>query len=497
MITDLLMLIGGLALIVNGGGWFVAAAVRLAEFLRMPRVVIGSTLVSLATTTPEFVVSIMAGLRGEPGLAAGNAIGSAICNIGLILGITAAIKLVDVQWRSVRTPLIAMCALGGLLFALSWDLTLSRAEGVLLLALGGSYFAWDFWQHWRDRNPAHLTEAVAIEAETATTRWRWFETKTGSIVQFMLGSAVVVGGSRLLVEGAVGSAERLGIPAIVIGLTVVAVGTSLPELVTAITSSRKAVADLAVGNVLGANIANLSVIVGAAAVLHDVTLQPIEQRFNFPVRALPQGRHGDRHHVQPVEQILAERPLRDRVFKIAVRRGDDARVDADRLLAAYALKRLLLQDAQQLHLRVHAHVADLVEEERASVRLLKPADAARIGAGESAFLMTEKLAFQQRLRNGTTIHRDERLIGPRAVLIDRPGDQFLAGASLAADEHRHGLGSDASDFLVDFLHRAGAADQRVGSSRGFAEGNRLAHHPAARDRAPEQLDEILHFERLQ
>lgn len=282
MVIELLMLIAGLALIVNGGGWFVAAAVRLAEFLRMPRVVIGSTLVSLATTTPELVVSIMAGLRGEPGLAAGNAVGSCICNIGLILGLTAALKFVDVQWRSIRTPLFAMCALGVLLFGMTLDLSLTRGEGALLLLVGAGYFAWDFWQHWRDRNPAHVTEAVAIEAETATTRWRWFETRAGSVVQFLLGSAVVVAGSRLLVEGAVGCATRIGVPPIVVGLTIVAVGTSLPELVTAITSSRKAVADLAVGNVLGANIANLSLVLGMAAVIHDVTLESLTQRFNFP-----------------------------------------------------------------------------------------------------------------------------------------------------------------------------------------------------------------------
>lgn len=282
MLQDLLLLLGGLALIVNGGAWFVAAAVRLAEFMRMPRVVIGSTMVALATTTPELVVSIMSGLRGEPGLAVGNALGSGICNIGLILGITAAIKFVDVHWISIRTALITMCGLGVLLFVLTLDLTLTRAEGAFLIVAGLGYFAWDFWQNWKDRTPAHESEAAVIEAEKAQTRWSWLQTKAGSAVQFLVGSAVVIAGSRLLVDGAVGSAERLGVPTLVVGLTVVAIGTSLPELVTAITSSRKSVADLAVGNVLGANIANLSLIVGAAAVIQDVTLTPLEQGFNFP-----------------------------------------------------------------------------------------------------------------------------------------------------------------------------------------------------------------------
>lgn len=282
MLLDILMLLGGLALIVKGGDFFVAAAIRLAGFLRMPRVVIGTTLVSLATTTPELVVSIMAGLHGESALAIGNAVGSCICNIGLILGVTASIKQVEVHFSALRSPLFAMFGLGALLFLLTLDLSLTRWQGGLLLAGGLGYFAWDFWRHWRDRQPDGLAEAAAIETEKAAARWAWVQTKAGTVAQFVCGAGIVVAGSRLLVEGAVGAASKLGVPSIVIGLTVVAVGTSLPELVTAVTSSRKAVSDLAVGNVLGANIANLSLIVGAAAVIHDVGLDRLTQVFNFP-----------------------------------------------------------------------------------------------------------------------------------------------------------------------------------------------------------------------
>lgn len=282
MLIDFLMLIGGLALIVKGGDFFVAAAIRLAEFLRMPRVVIGSTLVSLATTTPELVVSIMAGLRGEAGLAVGNAVGSCICNIGLILGVTAAIKHVDVHFRALRAPLMAMFGFGVLLFVMSLNLSLSRWQGALLILGGISYFGWDFWRHWQNREPGTAAEAAVIKKEKAAARWAWVETRTGTVVQFLFGAGVVVAGSRLLVEGAVATASRLGISPIVIGLTVVAVGTSLPELVTAVTSSRKSVSDLAVGNVLGANIANLTLIVGAAALIQSVGMDRLTQLFNFP-----------------------------------------------------------------------------------------------------------------------------------------------------------------------------------------------------------------------
>lgn len=282
MLLDTLILLGGLALIVKGGEFFVAAAIRIAEFLRMPRVVVGSTLVSLATTTPELVVSIMAGLRGESGLAVGNAVGSCICNIGLILGVTASLKQVNVHFRTLWTPLLAMFGFGTLLFLMTLDLSLARWQGGILVAGGLGYFAWDFWRHWRDRKPEDIAEATVIETERTATRWAWLRTKPGTVIQFLFGAGIVVAGSRLLVEGAVGAASRLGVPSIIIGLTVVAVGTSLPELITAVTSSRKSVSDLAVGNVLGANIANLSLIVGTAAVIQTVGMDRLTQLFNFP-----------------------------------------------------------------------------------------------------------------------------------------------------------------------------------------------------------------------
>jgi cation:H+ antiporter len=282
MLSDLLGLLIGLALIIQGGDWFVAAAIRVAEFLRMPRVVIGGTLVSLATTCPELVVSIIASSRGESGLAVGNAVGSCLCNVGLVLGVTAFLRPIQLDPKSLRLPLGAMLVVAMLLFGMTLDLNLARWQGALLVAAGAAYFVGDFIRHYRDRSPAHLAEATAIEEAVIESRWAWFKTRPGTATQFLIGAAVVVGGSRLLVDGAVGAAGKLGISSMVIGLTVVAVGTSLPELITAVTSSRRAVSDLAVGNVLGANIANLSIIVGTAALLSGVPLDRTTQLFNFP-----------------------------------------------------------------------------------------------------------------------------------------------------------------------------------------------------------------------
>jgi len=282
MFRDLLLLLGGLALIVKGGDFFVASAIRIAEFLRMPRVVIGSTLVSLTTTMPELVVSLTAGLKGESSLAVGNAVGSVICNIGLVLGITATIKHVEIHFRALLKPLLVMFGTAVLLFLITLDLRLVRWQGVLLLAGGVAYFVFDFVFHWRDRKPADKAEAQAIKAGVTQTRFAWLETSWGSAAQFVVGAGIVVLGSRFLVDGGVGLATRMGVPSIVVGLTVVALGTSLPELVTAITSSRKSVSDLAVGNVLGANIANLTLIVGTAALVQDVTMDRRTQLLNFP-----------------------------------------------------------------------------------------------------------------------------------------------------------------------------------------------------------------------
>ncbi len=289
MLPDLIFLAFGLGLIIQGGDMFVAAAVRSAEFLRMPRVVIGGTLVSLTTTTPEMVVSVMAGLKGEPGLAVGNAVGSVICNLGLVLGMTAALKQVDVHPKALRIALMGMFGFGAALFLMTLDLSLSRTQGVILLVGGLGYFVWDFARHWRGRKPDDVAEAVAVSAELSESRWAWFETKAGTAVQFLVGAVIVVLGSKLLVDGAVGVAARLGMPSIVVGLTVVAIGTSLPELVTAVTSSRRSVSELAVGNVLGANIANLTLVVGAAAVFQDVRMDRFTQLFNFPVMLVFMG----------------------------------------------------------------------------------------------------------------------------------------------------------------------------------------------------------------
>ncbi len=275
----------GLALIIKGGGWFVGAAVRIARYLRMPRVVIGTTLVSLTTTLPELTVSIISGLEGQSGLAVGNAVGSCICNIGLILGVTATGAALRVDFMELRFPLLTMVACGIGLVALTLDLRLSRPEGLLLIALGLGYFIFDFISSYRAREPEAKTDAGKL-AEAVARIPPWIETRLGTAFQFVGAALLVILGSRLLVLGAVGTAQIIGIPPIFIGLSLVAVGTSIPEFVTALASSRKGVSDLSLGNVVGANIANLTFVIGTGAVLTDVTMDRETQLFSFPAMLL-------------------------------------------------------------------------------------------------------------------------------------------------------------------------------------------------------------------
>lgn len=276
-----LLLLLGFGLIIQGGDLFVASSVRIAEFLEVPRVVIGTTLVSLATTSPELVTSITSGIKQNPGIGVGNAVGSCMCNMCMILGVMAAIRSIGVRLAEIRIPLTAMFAFAVLLLILTWNLRLPQASGFVLAALGVGYFACDFFYHRRSSRPEDLVEARSIEAEL-TAESPWLRSRQGAIAVFVLGAAMVILGSWLLVESAENLAKKMGVPSIVIGLTIVAVGTSLPELVTAVKSARQNVADLGVGNILGANVANLTLVIGGAASFKDLSMDRMTQALNFP-----------------------------------------------------------------------------------------------------------------------------------------------------------------------------------------------------------------------
>jgi len=276
----ILLFLAGLALIAKGGGYFVGASVAIAKHTRIPRIVIGTTIVSIATTSPEFIVSTTASLAGKPGIAIGNAVGSAIANIGFILGMICIVRPIPVKREDFNVPSRSLLAAAALLTVLTVGLTLSRASGLVLLLLGLSYLFFDYFRH--RRPPPHKTQEET-EAEFSDPRMR---TLRRAILFFILGLALVVVGSKLMIGSGVKIAQSLGVSPIFIGLTFIAFGTSLPELVTAIASVRRRVADLSLGNIVGAGLLNCTVVSGAAATICPLSMKRMTQIYNLPALLL-------------------------------------------------------------------------------------------------------------------------------------------------------------------------------------------------------------------
>ncbi len=211
---------------------------------------------------------------------------------------------------------------------------------------------------------------------------------------------------------------------------------------------------------------------------------------------LAQRRQLDRHHAQAVEEVLAKAPGGDVVGQAPVGGGDDPGVDRDRLRAPQPLHRALLERAQQLGLGRRRELGDLVEEQRAAAGRLEAAGAGGDRAGVGALLDPEQLRFEQRLGHRRAVDRDERPARPRAVVVDRPRDQLLAGARLAQQQHGHVARRDPPDQLEHALHRRAAADDPLAvGPRAAGEAARAAA-PAARDRGPQRLDQRRRVERL-
>jgi cation:H+ antiporter len=270
---DILLLIFGLILVSKGGDYFVDSSVEISRALGVPRLVIGGTIVSLATTTPELTVSAMASWMEDSGIALGNAVGSAVANIGLIVGVVACLTPVHVDPVAFKRRSYWMSASAVLVIAFTWRLRLAPVLGAVLLAISVAYLFLDYWNI-RRRKGNRAAEAISTPPADRDLR--------KSVFLFILGIAMVILGSRILVLSGLSLATALGIPSVIIGLSIVAVGTSLPELVTGITAARKGVPDLSIGNIVGANVLNLALIVGLSSSIHTLTLTRFTQWYSFP-----------------------------------------------------------------------------------------------------------------------------------------------------------------------------------------------------------------------
>ncbi len=250
-ITVLLFLLG-LLLIIKGGDWFLDGAVWIAEATGVPRFIIGATIVSLATTLPELTVSATGTLQGEVDLAVGNAVGSVTANLGLILGISLVCIPSAVKRAQFQLKALLMVLGAALLLVLSRGGTLRALPGLLLFAV----FAVYIWSNLRDAKAGMAEDREAHPKRRTVSRRQMVE----KLFLFVLGITAIVIGSQLLINYGSELALLMGVPASIIGVTMVAIGTSLPELVTTLTAIAKKEASMSVGNIIGANVIDLTMI---------------------------------------------------------------------------------------------------------------------------------------------------------------------------------------------------------------------------------------------
>ncbi len=272
MLLALGLVVLGLALLAVGGDLLVRGAVAIARLAGLTPAVIGLTVVALGTSLPELVVSLIASLKGQPDLSVGNVVGSNICNITLILGLTAAIRPLPLRGQVVRIEWPIMFAASLIAVVWSLDYQISRIEGIILLVLLALVVA-NAIRLSRSEIAAEDAEQLEAEVRELVPRVRVGEV-AGAAVLTAAGTGLLILGGKWLVDGAVQLAQLAGMSERVIGLTIVAVGTSAPEIATSIAAAVKNRSDIAVANLIGSNIMNILGILGAAASIAPLRVAP-------------------------------------------------------------------------------------------------------------------------------------------------------------------------------------------------------------------------------
>lgn len=268
MLMAILAVVGGLAVLVWSADRFIDGAAATARYAGMPPLLIGMVIIGFGTSAPEMVVSAFASLQGNPNLALGNGYGSNITNIALILGITALLSPIAVHSQILRKELPLLSVVTLLAGYQLMDGQITALEAWTLLGVFFLMMGWSIVQGMRQRGDALANDIEHEFAEEATM-------PIGkAIFWLLLGLLLLVVSSRILVWGAVDIASAMGVSDLVIGLTVVAIGTSLPELAASIIAVRKNEHDLALGNVIGSNMFNTLAVVGIAGTIHPMSISP-------------------------------------------------------------------------------------------------------------------------------------------------------------------------------------------------------------------------------
>ncbi|MFQ3646618.1 MAG: calcium/sodium antiporter [Aggregatilineales bacterium] len=262
-----------------GGDFLVKAASRLATSFGVPALLVGLTVVAWATSAPELVVSISAAIQGSSDIAIGNVVGSNIVNIGLIIGLSALIFPIRVNWDLIVREMPIMIAISVAAFVMALDGVISVIDGFLLF---GGFLAYNAMQYLivrykRDHKSPELAEIEEMSQQAGTVR------RSVEVLRLLAGLAALVIGAQLTVTGATGAARQIGVSELVIGLTLVAVGTSLPELAASFVAALRKQSDIAVGNVVGSNIANILAILGLTAIIRPISVEQTLITLQFPI----------------------------------------------------------------------------------------------------------------------------------------------------------------------------------------------------------------------
>ncbi|MCU0760041.1 MAG: calcium/sodium antiporter [Steroidobacteraceae bacterium] len=279
----IVLLIAGLALLVAGGELLVRGASKLALALGISPLVVGLTVVAFGTSSPELAVSVQAVASGNVDIALGNVVGSNLFNVLFILGLSALVVPLVVDAQMIRQEVPVMIGVSLLLYAMAWDRGVTRAEGLLLVALLAAYTVLLIWQSRRETQATR--DEYAAEGHVAAAAG----SRGGIALQVVLivsGLVLLVFGSRFLVQAATTIARSVGISELVIGLTIVAAGTSLPEVAASVTAAIRGQRDIAVGNVVGSNTFNILGVLGLSASISDVPLGVAPSMLAFDIPAM-------------------------------------------------------------------------------------------------------------------------------------------------------------------------------------------------------------------
>lgn len=271
MYKDILVFVIGVLVIIKSADLFTGGAEGIACIFKIPRIIIGLTIVSMATTAPELTVSAISSYTGNGGIAIGNALGSCLANIGLILAIAVIIRPINISPGILKREVPFLISILFILYIFIFDNRISRPDGLLLCLLLVVFFAYIVLRELKNKKQSQEEEPAAH------TAWK-------DILKFAIGAGgVIISAKYAIIPSGINIARFLHVPEVVIGLSFVAVGTSLPELSTAIVASTKNMGELAVGNVIGANILNILLVVGASALIRPLDIDTQIKMITMPV----------------------------------------------------------------------------------------------------------------------------------------------------------------------------------------------------------------------